>query len=198
MQALGAPPVAAPLEQQGPGRAQDEQRDIPSDLHQVVEEVQAFVVGPVQVFELEDERATFLGTEPAEQLRRDVKGAIANLFRIVQDAAEVTARRPFDADQVAQNVGVAFGEIQSVLREEQRDDARFHLLACDVDAFVVGNLETPYQDVAQETEGLVLGLRRGATAKEMEALRTRLSPRLEFAEQPALADAGIRDNGDHG
>ena len=107
----------------------------------------------MQVFELQHDRAAVARHRPGGTLRRGVKGAIANLFRVVQDASEVTARRPFDADQVAQHVGVAFGDIRSVLREEQRDDARFHLLTCDVDAFVVGDLETPCQDVTQETEG---------------------------------------------
>ena len=83
-------------------------------------------------------------------------------------------------------------------REEQRDDARFHLPACDLDAFVVGNLEAPDEDVAQQAERLALRLRRGAAAKEMEAFGTRMGPCLELTEQSALADAGVRHDGDHG
>ena len=67
-----------------------------------------------------------------------------------------------------------------------------------LDAVVVGDLEAPGEDVAQQSEGLALRLRRGAAAEEEEALGARLAPGLELVEQPALADAGVGDHGDGG
>ena len=72
----------------------------------------------------------------------------------------------------------------------------FHLPARGLDAVVVGDLKAPGEDVAQQTKGLAPGLRRGAAAKEDEALGPRLAPGLELVQQPALADAGVGDHGD--
>ena len=105
---------------------------------------------------------------------------------------------PLDADQMAEQMGMAFRQVGTVVVQEQRDDALLHLPARRLDAVVVGDLEAPGDDVAQQSEGLALRLRRGAAAEEEEALRARVAPGCELVEQPALADAGIGHHGDGG
>ena len=76
VQAGRAAPVRAALEQRGPREGQHQQRHVAVDLGQVVQEVQALVVGPVQVFELQHDRASRRSHDAAEQLRRRVEGAV--------------------------------------------------------------------------------------------------------------------------
>ena len=78
----------------------------------------------------------------------------------------MAALAPVDADQVAEQVGMAFGQVGTVVVQEQRDDALLELAARRLDAVVVGDLEAPGEDVAQQAEGLALRLRRGAAAEE--------------------------------
>ena len=182
----------------GPAARHDQQRHVAIDLGQVGEEVQALVVGPVQVFELQHDRCPVGGTDAAEQLRRGVEGAIADLPGVVEDALEVAALAPLDADQVAEQMGMAFGELGAVVVDEQRRDALLHLAARRLDAVVVADLEAPGQDVAQQSERLALRLRRGAAAEDEEAFRTRIAPGRELVEQTALADAGIGHHADRG
>ncbi len=191
-------PVAAPLEQRGPGEGQHQQWHIAVHFGQVVQEIQALVIGPVQVFELHDDRAAVGGAQAPEVLRRRMEGAVPELLRVVQDGTNVAAVAPFDADQVAQQVGVAFGEVRAIVVLEQRHDALLHLRPGNRDRVVVGDLETPGQDIAQQAEGLSARLRRGPAAKEEEALGSRFAPALEFVQQPALADAGVGHHRDGG
>src|SRR6476469_6985742 len=98
-----------------------------------------------------------------------MESAIPDLLGIVQDAANVAAVRPLNADQVAQQVGVAFGKVRAIIVDEERDDALFHLLSRGLDAVVVVDLQAPGDDVAQEAESLRVSLRRGTAAEEPEA-----------------------------
>ena len=136
--------------------------------------------------------------DAAEQLRRGVEGAVADLLGVVEDALDVATLAPLDADQVAEQMGMAFRQVGTVVVQEQRDDALLHLPARRLDAVVVGDLEAPGDDVAQKSERLALRLRRGAAAEEEEALGARVAPGRELVEQAALADAGIGHHGDGG
>ena len=180
----------------GRQQATHQHRHVAVDLGEVGEEVQALVVGPVQVLELQHDRRAVGRADAAEQLRRGVERAIADLPGVVEDALQVAAVTPLDADQVAEQMGVAFGDLGTVVVDEQRRDALLHLPARRLEAVVVADLEAPGQDVAQQPERLALGLRRGAAAKEEEAFRTRVAPGRELVEQTALADAGIGHHAD--
>jgi hypothetical protein len=87
---------------------------------------------------------------------------------------------------------------RAVARQEQRHHALLELAARGLDAVVVGDLEAPGEDVAQEAERLALRLRRGVAAEEDEAFRARVAPARELVEQAALAEAGIGHDADRG
>ena len=118
MDAFGAAPVRSALEQGRPREAQHQQRHVAVHLGQVVQEVQRLAVGPVQVVELQHDGQVFAGADAAEELCGRVEGAVADLLGVFQDAADVPALLPLDADQVAQQVGVAFGQIRPVVVQE--------------------------------------------------------------------------------
>ena len=127
-----------------------------------------------------------------------MEGAVADLLGVVEDTLDVAAVAPLDADQVAEQMGMAFGQVGAVVVQEQRHDALLHLPARGLDAVVVGDLQVPGEDVAQESVGLALGLRSGAAAEDGEPLWTRFAPGRELVKQPALADAGVGHHGDGG
>src|SRR5687767_3308791 len=100
-----------------------------------------------------------------------MEGSIADLSGVVEDALDVATPAPLDADQMTEQMGMTFGQIGTVVVDKQRDDALLHLVTSHFDAVVVGDLEAPGDDVAQESEGLALRLRRRAAAKDKEVLR---------------------------
>ena len=103
---------------------------------------------------------------------------------------------PLDADQMSEQVRMSFRQVETVVVQEQWDDALLHLSARGLDAVVVGDLESPGDKFAQQPEGLPLRLRRRAAAEGDNAFWACVGPGRELVEQPALADAGIRHHGD--
>src|SRR6478609_3495940 len=124
--------------------------------------------------------------------------AVADLLGVVEDAPDVATVVPLDANQVAEQMSMSFRQVGTVIVQEQRDDELLYLPTRRLDAVVVSDLESPRDDIAQESEGLALRLRCGVAAEEEEALRARVTPGRELVEQAALADAGIGNHGDGG
>src|SRR6476469_8331321 len=94
---------------------------------------------------------------------------------------------PLDADQMAEQVGMSFRQVETVVVQKQWDDALLHLSARSLDAVVVGDLESPGDKFAQQAEGLPLRLRCGVAAEGDKALWACVGPGRELMEQPALA-----------
>ena len=134
---------------------------------EVVQEVERAVVGPVQVFELQHDRALPFAASP--QTRRNIcaaawKARLRICLGVVLDAADVAAVAEVEADQVAQQVGVGLGHVRAVVgRTAARCPASIFRLG-GLDAVAVGDLQPPGEDVAQQAVGLALGLRGGAAA----------------------------------
>ena len=103
-----------------------------------------------------------------------------------------------EADQVAEQVGVAFGEIRPVV------GTKSGTMPCSIFARAASTLSSSaiWKRQARMSrsrpKGWPCGLRRGAAAEDIEALGPRLGPGFELVEQPALADAGLGDHGDDG
>ena len=192
-----AAPVAAALEQGRPGQAEHEHRHVAIDLGEMDEEVERAVVGPVQVVELEHDRCAGLRRDAAKHLRRGVERAVADLAGVAADAAQVAAVAEVEPDQVAEQVGVRLRHLGAFVGFEQRRDAGFDLAFRDGDAVAVADLQAPREDVAQQPIGLVARQRIGAALEDAERLGPGVAPGVELAEQPALAQAGVADDGDH-
>src|SRR5205085_6209189 len=126
----------------------DEHRRVAIDLPQVGEEIEALVIGPVQVLELEHDGQALCAADPAKELRRGMKGAVADLLRVVEDALDVAALAPLDADQVPEQVGMPLRGLRTVVLEKKRHDALLELAAGRLDAVVVGDAKAPGEDVA--------------------------------------------------
>ena len=166
-------------------------------VEQVLQELERTVVGPVQVLEQQHHRCAFRAGNAAQQLRRCVKGAVADLARIVADAGDMRAVAEVEADQVAEQVGMGLGEFGAVVGHEQGRDAGLDLALRIVHAVAVGDAQLPGERVAQQAEGLAGGLRGGAAAQDAHAAARGRQPTLELAQQSALADSGLGDHRDH-
>ena len=166
----------------------------------MLQKVERAVVGPVQVFELQHDRAAAVrcvaGRKAAEHLRRGVEGAVADLPGVVLDATDVAAVAEVQTDQVAQQVGVRLGHVGALDSPEQRNEPVVNLPFGGVDAVAVADLQPSGDDVAQQAVGLVLGQRVGTALEDVERLGPGFTPGLELVEQPALAQAGLADHGD--
>ena len=71
----------------------------------------------------------------------------------------------------------------------------FELGLGDLECVVVGDLQAPGQDVAQQAVGLGLAVRVGAAAEDEERLGLGFGPGFELGQQSALTDAGLGDHG---
>lgn len=80
---VAGPTVRPPLGKRRSRGRHDQDRRVVAPLGQIREEVEALVVGPVQVLQLEDDDPAVAGRDAPEQLRRGVKRATADLLRII-------------------------------------------------------------------------------------------------------------------
>ena len=109
-QALVDRPTAAPVEpaqqQFRPGTAQHYQGQICADRHQVIDGVQRFIVGPLQVVQHQHQR--LLCSLQAQVLGPGVQAARAQLFAVAQDAGDGGAGAVVQANELPEHRRLLF------------------------------------------------------------------------------------------
>jgi hypothetical protein len=92
-----------------------------------------------------------LRTDAAKHLRRRMEDAIADLLAVVADALDVLAVTEVQPDEMAKRMGVGLCQVLAILGLEQRRHVLFDLLLGDRHAVIIGNLQSPGEDVAQRS-----------------------------------------------
>ena len=177
---LAAAPAWAALEQLGPRRRDDEERDVRDPVDELVEEVEQALVGPVDVLEDENERA-LLGEslEEAAPGGERLVAAVASELRLAGEPEEREEVR-FDARLVARaGERVLDGLVdlrRDVLRRVLLEDAGLRL-----------------DDLAERPERDPVAVGEAAALAPGDELGIGLDDALELVDEPALADAGDAD-----
>ncbi len=190
----GLTPAGPAFEECRPGEPDHEHRQPVRLARDEVEQVERSVVGPVQVVEREQQRRAARRGERAERSRHRVERARAQLRRVVQDAGNMPARRKVETEQVSDDVRMRLGEVGAVGALEQRHDALLDLAARQRRRVAVVDREPGGEHVAQQAEGLALGLWVGTRAHALAGFGAPADPALELGQQPALAEAGLADD----
>ena len=171
---LASAPARSPLEQLRSCRAHDEQGNARAPVHEVVDEVQQVVVGPVQV--LEDEHRRPLVGERLEELPpgREMLRPLAardNLGRADEraQALEHAVPKPERAHRLGQ---LPFGFLGAVRLEQARLRLR-HL--------------------GQRPVGHAVAVGKRAALAPVEEVGVRVDSALELVDEAALADPGHAD-----
>ena len=128
---LAAAPAGPPLEQLGPRRRDDEQRNVRHPVDELVEEVEQALVGPVDVLDDDDERPLFRETlEEAPPGGERLVAAIASQLCFAREAEERAEVR-LDTRLVTragERVLDGLAELRSdLLRRVLLEDARLRL-----------------------------------------------------------------------
>ncbi len=183
-------PAGAALEERRPRRAEHEQRLVAQRGGQRLDGVERAVVGPVEVFEEQEQRPA--GRGGAEVGRHLRQRQAAQLARIALQGAHVGAGAKVVAEQVANQMGRHLGCVVA----QQGAEAFHQFFAHGRRLVVVEDAAAKDEHVAQQAEGQLLCLLTGASAVELDVDRLQVAPVLEFIEQARLAQPGLADDGD--
>ena len=154
----------------------------------MVERVQRFVVGPLQVVQHQHQRLR--GGKQLQATDPGVQAAALQLLAVAQDAGDEGAGAVVQADELAQQRSLLVGRVTEDRPQRGGEGRlRFGLRGA------VPHAQLPEQQVAQQAVGLVSPLEVAAGAPQGDGLRLRRQQGLDFCKQAALAQAGIADDG---
>ena len=177
---LAAAPAGPALEELGPRRRDDEQRDVGHPVDELVEEVEEALVRPVDVLDDEDER-TLLG-ETLEEAAPGGERLVAAIAAELRFAGEAEEREEMRLD--ARLVAGAGERVLDGLVDLRRDLLRRVLLE---------DAGLRLDDLAERPQRDPVAVGEAASLAPGDELGVGVDDALELVDEAALADSGDAD-----
>src|SRR5258705_542789 len=193
-------PARPALKQSGPRQTDDEQWHAPAGRRQMHQQVQRSIVTPMDIFRIENGSCNRqfgrLWNRTAgrsfEKVGEALKGAVANLAGVIEDLAQPGTRGKIQPEQLTDEMSVE----KIIFSCEQFDNSLLQLLTRYGRRIAVLNFEAVGEHIAHERKRQPCSLAIGSAIKNADAIRTKLKPLLELAQQARLADARLTGDGD--
>ena len=174
LDAVLAPPLRPPRVERGARRAEQQQRQLGMVGDQVLDEVQAAVVRPVQVIEQRHDGCAHC-SPCAQQLAGVEEGAVAQLACFAEQAAQFGMRGKVNPEQMS--------EYGSVVAGQSRGHGGQPLLAGLRWRVAVAQVSPTGEQAAQHAVGLVDVLLAGEGLQPQRACGLAFDPGMKFVDQ---------------